>query len=84
MKERCRHKLPHPVHLGPGDKLICSVTERGETHQFTEKIGRKVIVDTVVTFDADGDLGVAGIGAIFGQETEPYDVKVDMQWEAIP
>lgn len=70
MRERKRYALPHTVYVNPGDILKCTVTEKnGEQHQFTEKIGRSLEVDTVVTFDVDEPiLGlVDGIGAIFGK-----------------
>lgn len=69
MKLRKRHKLDKPVELCPGDKLICTVTERGRAYMFTEFIGRKQIVDTIVTFDVEEPvLGLtSGIGAIFGE-----------------
>lgn len=72
MLERQRNKLPCPVHLCPGDKLICRVSDRKtkKAHQFEEKIGREVTVDTVVTFDLDEPtlgLKAGGIGAIFGK-----------------
>ncbi len=71
MKERQRSKLAHTVCLLPGDKLRCTVHDRksGLKQQFEEDIGRKVLVDTVVTFDVDEPiLGLSdGIGAIFGK-----------------
>lgn len=74
MRERQRHKLPQPVHIEPGDVLVCSVDDRKamKTYQFQEKIGRRLIVDTIVTFDVDEPvLGlVDGIGAIFGKAGE--------------
>lgn len=72
LKERQRNKLSYPVNLLPGDILVCEVqdSETGEVHKFTEKIGRQMKVDTVVTFDVDADepvLGIVdGIGAVFG------------------
>ncbi len=72
MKERQRHKLPHSVHLEPGDTLVCSVDDKEamKTYQFTEKIARSLMVDTIVTFDVDEPIFglVDGIGAIFGVE----------------
>jgi hypothetical protein len=41
-----------------------------KTHQFDEKLGREVTVDTVVTFDLDEPalgLKAGGIGAVFGE-----------------
>ncbi|MFA5344817.1 MAG: hypothetical protein WC315_00885 [Candidatus Omnitrophota bacterium] len=72
MKERTRNKLSHTVNLEPGDKLICTVNDHGRVDQFEEKIGRKMTVDTVVTFDVDQPiLGLSdGIGAIFGKSIE--------------
>ncbi len=70
MKERQRYTLPSPVHVEPGDRLVCTIDDRATKtqHQFQEKIGRRQIVDTIVTFDVDEPvLGlVSGIGAIFG------------------
>ena len=71
MKERQRNSLGYPVHLFPGDRLICRVQD-GKTQEeitFTEEIGRSVTIDTVVTFDVDEEvLGLTdGIGAIFGK-----------------
>jgi len=74
MRERQRHKLPHPVHIEPGDILVCRVQDRkrGKEYQYQENIGRKMIIDTVITFDVDKPmLGlVDGIGAIFGDSGE--------------
>jgi hypothetical protein len=71
MRERQRNTLPTPVHLEPGDLLICTVTDRKTktAHQFREEIGRRITVDTVVTFDVEEPvLGLSeGIGAIFGK-----------------
>jgi len=71
MKERQRNSLGHTVHLFPGDRLICKVQDKAtKTEQrFVEKIGRRIEVDTVVTFDVDEEvLGLeSGIGAIFGK-----------------
>jgi hypothetical protein len=42
-----------------------------KVYQFEEKIGRKITVDTVVTFDLDEPaLGLkkGGIGAVFGEQ----------------
>lgn len=74
MRERQRYKLPHPVHIEPGDHLVCRVDDREKkkAYQFTENCGRKMVIDTVVTFDVDEPmLGlVDGIGAIFGDSGE--------------
>jgi len=71
MKERQRNSLGRTVHLFPGDSLICTVKDGAtQTEQrFVEKIGRRIDVDTVVTFDVDEEvLGLTdGIGAIFGK-----------------
>ena len=69
MVERQRHTLTTPVFLAPGDVLICTVQDKKTFHKFTEKIGREITVDTVVTFDVDEPvLGLSdGIGAIFGK-----------------
>jgi hypothetical protein len=53
--------------------LICRVwdSETGKFHQFEDAIGRKLVIDTVVTFDLDESalgLKAGGIGAVFGQE----------------
>lgn len=72
IRERQRSKLDGPLHMLPGDKLICTVTDRktGEQHTFEENIGRQMVVDTVVTFDCAGILGLKdGIGAVFGRES---------------
>jgi hypothetical protein len=55
--------------MGPGDELVCTVTDGKTVQEFREKIQRKLIVDTVVTFDVDEPIFglVDGIGAIFGQ-----------------
>ena len=71
MRERQRHTLAGgPVRIEPGDTLKCWVWDRklSKCHVFEEKIGRKLTVDTVVTFDIDEPiLGLEdGIGAIFG------------------
>lgn len=71
MKERQRHKLPHAVHIEPEDILTCTVDDKEtkKTYEFREKIGHRLVVDTIVTFDVDEPvLGlVDGIGAIFGR-----------------
>ena len=70
MKERQRHLLDHPVTLLPGDRLVCKVKEPGEEEiTFVEEIGRPMEIDTVVTFDLDGEVFglISGIGAIFGK-----------------
>jgi hypothetical protein len=71
MKERQRNSLGRTIHLSPGDRLICTVQDGAtQTEQrFVEKIGRRIDVDTVVTFDVDEEvLGLtSGIGAIFGK-----------------
>ena len=71
MKERQRHSLGRTVRMLPGDQLFCRVQDRAtQTQQtFTEEIGRRIDVDTVVTFDVDEEvLGLTdGIGAIFGK-----------------
>lgn len=71
MRERQRNKLDCPVHIHPSDRLQCRVYDRKtkKTHVFTEVIGRKMVVDTIVTFDVDEPvLGlVDGIGAVFGR-----------------
>lgn len=74
MRERQRHTLAGgPVRIEPGDTLKCWVWDRklSKYHVFEEKIGRKLTVDTVVTFDIDEPIfGLeAGIGAIFGKAT---------------
>ncbi len=73
MKERQRYTLPDPVRIQPGDRLICTVSDRktGHIHEFQEKIGRTMTIDTVVTFDVNKEtLGLKhGIGAIFGEAT---------------
>ena len=75
MRERCRHKLPHPVSVFPGDKLICSVTEKGQCYEFREDVGREMVIDTILTFDVDEEiLGLEnGIGAIFGKAADEKD-----------
>lgn len=75
MKERRRKSLPTPVHLLPGDRLICTVDDHKtkKTHRLKEKIGRVVTVDTIVTFDLDEPalgLEAGGIGAVFGKAVE--------------
>jgi hypothetical protein len=76
MKIRNRHSFTHPIHLQPGDKFICTVTEHGrEVFSTAEDIGREMVLDTVVTFDIEPDdleeLGLAeGIGAVFGKNIE--------------
>jgi hypothetical protein len=71
LKERQRNKLSRKITLLPGDVLVCKVQDRKtKTHEtFVEEIERTIEVDTVVTFDVDGEtLGlVDGIGAIFGK-----------------
>ena len=73
MKERQRNSLNRTVHMIPGDRLVCRVQDRATNEEitFTEKIGRTIDVDTVVTFDIEeGEevLGLTdGIGAIFGK-----------------
>lgn len=69
MRERQRHKLPCPVHIEPGDVLICSVEDKKKKYKFRETIGRRLTVDTIITFDVDEPmLGLGdGIGAIFGE-----------------
>lgn len=73
MKERQRSKLTTPVHVSPGDKLVCSVIDdkTGEKHRFVEEIGREMTIDTTVTFDLDEPtlgLKAGGIGAMFGEQ----------------
>lgn len=71
MKERHRHNLGRDVHLEPGDVLQVSIQDRETKTQdsFMEKIGRKITVDTIVTFDVDEPVfGLTeGIGAVFGK-----------------
>jgi len=71
LRERQRNRLHHPVQVHPDDRLRCRVydLETKKTHEFTETIGRQMVVDTVVTFDiVEPELGlVDGIGAIFGR-----------------
>lgn len=71
MKVRQRNKLPKPIQCAPSDKLICKVydTKAQKWYEFTEKIGRLIVIDTIVTFDLDEPtLGLSdGIGAIFGK-----------------
>lgn len=71
MRERQRNRLTAPVEIYPDDTLRCSVYDRKTKrhHEFSETIGRRMTVDTVVTFDVDEPvLGlVDGIGAIFGR-----------------
>lgn len=73
MKERQREKLSRTLYVAPGDKLICTLTDKhtGEEHRFEEDINRVMTIDTVVTFELeDGEivLGLSdGIGAIFGK-----------------
>jgi hypothetical protein len=72
MKVRKRHSLNREVHLLPGDKLICTITEKGEEFTVVEDIGREVVVDMVVTFDIEESdaeaLGLTeGIGGVFGK-----------------
>lgn len=70
MKVRHRHRFP-PVHAEPGDSLLCQVNDYkgGKFYQHQENLGRKMVIDTIVTFDVDAPtLGlVDGIGAIFGE-----------------
>jgi len=75
MKERNRYKLPHPVSVFPGDKFICSVTEKGQCYEFREDVGRKMVIDTILTFDVDEELlGLEdGIGAVFGKANNEKD-----------
>jgi hypothetical protein len=69
LKERQRYKLPGSIPVEPGDSFTCSVSEKGKIYEFREKIGRNMMIDTIVTFDTDdNELGVAGIGAIFGED----------------
>ena len=75
MRERQRKKLPVPVHVEPGDHLICKIRDRktGKVHQHTEEIGRTMVVDTIVTFDLDEPalgLEAGGIGAVFGKAAQ--------------
>jgi hypothetical protein len=71
IRERQRNNLAGgPVTLCTGDQLICRVTDKdGRTETFREDIGRSQIVDTVVTFDVEGEFGLKdGIGAVFGKQ----------------
>lgn len=72
IQERQRKKLSGgPVHVLPGDKLICTVTDKktGRVERFEEEIGRLMVIDTVVTFDVKDEFGLEdGIGAVFGRE----------------
>ncbi len=71
MRERQRYTLDTPTRIEPGDLLICRVVDRKtkKVHEFHEEVGRKLVVDTVVTFDVDKPvLGLSdGVGAIFGK-----------------
>ena len=70
IQERQRHAFSAPVHVLPGDKLICTATDKKtkKTHVFEENIGRTMTIDTVVTFDAKNEFGLEdGIGAVFGK-----------------
>ena len=69
LKERLRHTFANPIKLKPSDLLQCTVSDRETTQVFSERIGREVTIDTVVTFDVvDPILGLSdGIGAIFGR-----------------
>ena len=73
IKERQRNTLLTPVMGQPGDSLVCEVTdhETRKMQSFKESIGRKITIDTIVTFDVIGPtLGLSeGIGAIFGKAT---------------
>lgn len=71
MKERQRHSLGRDVHIEPDDILSVSIQDRETKTQdtYSEKIGRKMVVDTIVTFDVDEPVfGLTdGIGAIIGK-----------------
>lgn len=71
MRERQRYTLDTPVRIEPGDTLTCRVFDKKtkKVHIFREEIGRKLTVDTLVTFDVDEPvLGLSdGIGVIFGK-----------------
>jgi hypothetical protein len=72
IKERQRCKLQNEVNVRDGDTLHVSVSEMTpqgrKVHQFEEKIGRSIVVDTIVTFDFKDCLGLkSGIGALFGK-----------------
>jgi len=72
MKERQRDHFHSSVDVQPGDELHCTVTDRktGKRHRFVDKIGRRLKIDTIVTFDAEpGDFGLKdGIGTVFGEQ----------------
>jgi hypothetical protein len=72
MKESNRYKFVAPVHILPGDKLICTCKDKtGRVERFEENIGRTMEIDTIVTFDVGEPIfGLSeGIGAIFGKAT---------------
>jgi hypothetical protein len=72
MKERNRYKFTAPVYVQTGDKLVCTCEDKktGRVERFEEKIGRTMVIDTVVTFDVGEPIfGLSeGIGAIFGKD----------------
>ncbi len=74
MKERQRYQLPVECHVEPDDFLICTVQDRKTktAHEFCEKIGRTMLIDTCVTFDVDDPvLGLeSGVGAIFERQIQ--------------
>jgi hypothetical protein len=70
MRERKRHDLGQDVHLDPDDTFSTSIHDGPKVkHRTSEKVGRKLVVNTIVTFDVDEPvLGLEdGIGAIFGK-----------------
>jgi hypothetical protein len=72
LKERQRHPLKFPLHVRPGDKIVCTCKDKtGRVERVEENINREMIVDTVVTFDIiTPTLGLSeGVGAIFGKAT---------------
>lgn len=69
MKERARYRLNSPVTLTRDDKFVCTVSGEEQVQIYEEKIGKKMTIDTIVTFNiVTPVLGlVNGIGAIFGE-----------------
>ena len=68
MKKRFVHKLVCPVQLIPGDTFNILIHDKCQIYKYSEKIGRTMTIDTIITFDANGsELGVKGIGVVFGK-----------------
>ena len=73
MKIRDIIPLPSSIYVNPEDELRCTITDSATDLVFvhTEKIGREMVVDTIVTFDIETPtLGLkSGIGAVFGERS---------------